>query len=122
MPLHLKKSINQAHLEKGTYKQTVSHLEQELQLNELEAPEELQLNTVTQQATQQNSKKPKPTCHHCKKPGYYRNQCCQIKREKTGLELTRIVPTIATKTMVVVKKTLTPTVKFPTVPTQTIQT
>ena len=82
MPPHLKKSINQAHLENGTYEQIVSHLERELELNGLEAPDEMQLNTVMQQGTQQNSEKPKPTCHHCKKPGHYRNQCRQLKREK----------------------------------------
>ena len=82
MPPHLKKSINQAHLENGTYEQIVSHLERELELNGLEAPDEIQLNTVIQQDTQQNSEKPKPTCHHCKKPGHYRNQCRQLKREK----------------------------------------
>ena len=37
MPLHLKKSINQARLENGTYEQIVSHLERELELNGLEA-------------------------------------------------------------------------------------
>ena len=31
MPPHLKKSINQAHLENGTYEQIVSHLERELE-------------------------------------------------------------------------------------------
>ena len=82
MPPHLKKSINQAHLENGTYEQIVSHLEKELELNGLEAPDEIQLKTVIQQDTQQNSGKPKPTCHHCKKPGHYRNQCRQLKREK----------------------------------------
>ena len=82
MPPHLKKSINQAHLENGTYEQIVSHLERELELNGLEAPDEMQINTVMQQGTQQNSEKPKPTCHHCKKPGHYRNQCRQLKREK----------------------------------------
>ena len=40
------------------------------------------INTLTQQAPQQNSNKPKPTCHHCKKPGHYQNQCRQLKREK----------------------------------------
>ena len=40
------------------------------------------MNTVTQQVTQQNSENPKPTCHHCKKPGHYRNQWRQLKREK----------------------------------------
>ena len=82
MPPHLKKSINQAHLETGTYEQIVSHLEWELELNGLEAPDEMQLNTVIKQDRQQNSEKPEPTCHHCKKPGHYRNQCRQLKREK----------------------------------------
>ena len=40
------------------------------------------INTVTQQAQQQNSDKPRPTCHHCKKPSYYQNQCRHLKREK----------------------------------------
>ena len=82
MPPHLKKSINQAHLENGTYEQIVSDLERELELNGLEAPDEMQLNSVMQQDTRQNSEKPKPACHHCKKPGHYRNQCRQLKRGK----------------------------------------
>ena len=82
MPPHLKKSINQAHLENGTYEQIVSHLERELELNGLEAPDEMPINTVTQQTPQQNTNKPRPTCHHCKKPGHYQNQCRQLKREK----------------------------------------
>ena len=48
MPRHLRKSINQAHLENGTYEQIVSHLERELELNGLEAPDETPTNTVTQ--------------------------------------------------------------------------
>ena len=86
MPPHLKKSINQAHLENGTYEQIVSHLEKELELNGLEAPDEMQLNTVMQQDTQQNSEKLEPTCHQCKKPGHYRNQCRQFKREKDQVQ------------------------------------
>ena len=82
MPPHLKKSINQAHLENGTYEQIVSHLGKELEQNGLEAPDEMPINLVTQQAPQQNSEKPKPTCHHCKKPSHYQNQCRQLKREK----------------------------------------
>ena len=82
MPPDLKKSINQAHLENGTYEQIVSHLEGELELNVLEAPDEMPMNTVTQQAPQQKSNKPIPTCHHCKKPGHCQNQCRQLKREK----------------------------------------
>ena len=82
MPPQLENSINQAHLENGTYEQIVSHLERELELNGLEAPDEMPINTVTQQPPQQNSNKPRPTCHHCKKPGHYQNQCRQLKREK----------------------------------------
>ena len=47
MPPHLKKSINQAHLEKGTSEQIVTHLGRELELNSLEYPNETQMNTVT---------------------------------------------------------------------------
>ena len=47
MPPHLKKSINQTHLENGTYEQIVTHLERELELNSLENPDETQMNTVT---------------------------------------------------------------------------
>ena len=34
-PPHLKKSINRAHLEQGTYEQIVTHLEKDLELNGL---------------------------------------------------------------------------------------
>ena len=81
-PPDLKKSFNQAHLENGTYEQIVSHLGKELELNGLEAPDDMLINTVTQQAPQQNSEEPKPTCHHCKIPGHYQNQYRQLKREK----------------------------------------
>ena len=81
MPPRLKKSINPAHLENGTFDQIVSHLEKQLELNGLEASDELQIKTVTQQLTQTKSGKPKPTCHHCKKPGHHQNQCRQLKQE-----------------------------------------
>ena len=113
MPPHLKKSINQAHLENGTYEQIVSHLETELELNGLEAPDEIQLNTVKQQDTQQNSEKPKPTCHHCKKPSHYRNQCREkdSNARKAKPKTTQIVLQITKTTTVVPKKTLIPTTK-----------
>ena len=82
MPPHLKKSINQAHLENGTYEQIVSHLERELELNGLKAADEMPINTVMPQAPQQNSNEPRPTCHHFKKPGHYQNHCRQLKQEK----------------------------------------
>ena len=48
LPPHLKKSINQAHLEIGTYEQIVTHLKWELELNGLEAPDALQINCQLQ--------------------------------------------------------------------------
>ena len=86
MPPHLKKSINQAHLENGTYKQRVTHLERELELNGLEAPDELPINNVSQQPTNTSADRPNPTCHHCKKPGHYRNQCRFLKTQREQTE------------------------------------
>ena len=82
MPPHLRKSINQAHLENGIYEQIVSHLEMELELKGLEVPDEMQINTATQQTTKPNPEKPKSTCHQCKKPGLYRKQCRQLRKER----------------------------------------
>ena len=65
-PPHLKKSINQAHLEIGTYEQIVTHLERELELNALEAPDEPQINTVSHNTVNANADRAKPTCHYCK--------------------------------------------------------
>ena len=64
---HLKKSKNQAHLENGTYEQIVTQLEGELELNGLEAPDELQINTVSHNTANANADRTKPTCHYCKK-------------------------------------------------------
>ena len=86
LPPHLMKSINQAHLENGTYEQIVTHLERELELNGLESPDELQINSVNPNSVNANADRPKPTCHHCKKPGPYQSQCRLLKnqREQTG--------------------------------------
>ena len=86
MPPHLEKSMNQAHLENGTYEQIVTHLERELELNGLEAPDELPINNVSQQPTNSNADRHKPTCYHCKKPGHYRNQCRLLKKQREQTE------------------------------------
>ena len=59
MPPHLKKSINQAHLENDTYEQIVTHhLERELELKSLEAPDELQMNTKSHNTANANADRP----------------------------------------------------------------
>ena len=85
-PPHLKKSKSQAHLENGRYEQIVTHLERELELNGLEAPDELPINNVSQPPTNTNADRPKPTCHHCKKPGHYKNQCRLLKKQREQTE------------------------------------
>ena len=55
---HHKKSINQAHLETGLFEQIVSRVEKELDLNRLEAPDDLQINTVTQKQHNNTQKNP----------------------------------------------------------------
>ena len=81
LPPHLRRSINQAHLEKVTYEQIVKQLERDLELNGLETPNELQINVVSQHTTNTNAHRSKPTCHHCKKPGQYRNQCHLLEKQ-----------------------------------------
>ena len=86
MPPDLKKSINQAHLENGTYEQIVTHLEKELELNGLEAPDELQINTVSRNTVNASANRAKPTCHSCKNPGQYKNQCRLLKKQREQTE------------------------------------
>ena len=57
-----------------------------MELNGLEAPDELQINSVSQQLTNANAEIPKPTCHHCEKPGHYRNQSRLLKKHREETE------------------------------------
>ena len=82
MPPHLKRSINQAHLENGTCEQIVTRLEKELELNGVEGPDELQIKNVGQHTTNTNADRHKTTCHHCKKPGHYRKQCTLLNKKE----------------------------------------
>ena len=77
---HPKKSMNQAHLENDNYERFLLHLGKKVQMNDLKAPDEQQLNAVTHNATKPNPDEPGPTCHHCKKPDHYRAHCSQFKR------------------------------------------
>ena len=86
MPPDLKKTTNQAHLENGTYEQIVTHLERELELNGFEAPDELPISNVSQRPTNKNADRPELTCHHCKNPGHYRNQCRLLKKQREQTE------------------------------------
>ena len=117
MPPHLKKSIKQAHFENGTYEQIVSHLERELELNGLEAPDEMPINTVTQQAHSKTPTSPSQRSTTVKNQVTIKITAVNSNERKTKPELIRIVPTIP---MVVPKQTLTPTTKMQIIPKQTV--
>ena len=73
-------------MENGTYEQIVTHLERDLELNGLEAPDELQIITVSHNTVNANTNKTKPTFHYCKKPGHYKNQCRLLKKQREQTE------------------------------------
>ena len=104
MPPHLKKSINQAYLENGTYDQIVKHLEREMELNGLEADEPLVKTQMTatkkEQNTEKTNKKPnektkKQTpktvpdktlknnqCRYCKEAGHIMADCPKLAKRR----------------------------------------
>ena len=103
---HLKKSINQAYLENGTYEQIVKHLEREMELNGLESDEPLvntqmsvtkqTTSTPKQQKTQNQNVKPKNAnktpktvpnntlqdnqCRYCKDIGHLADDCPKLAK------------------------------------------
>ena len=86
LPPHLKRSLNLAYLENGTYDQIVAHLERELELSGLENDGELTIPTMTAvppNDNQQNTEQTKTVCHYCKKPGHVIRECRKrIRKEQ----------------------------------------
>ena len=93
MPDHVKKILNRAYLEDKPYNDIVLHLEREMRLNGLGAPDEVNLvplnkaepappNTESKKAdnTTQNTKK--GYCFYCNKFGHYKAECRKMKRDK----------------------------------------
>ena len=86
LPPHLKRSLNLAYLENGTYNQIVTHLERELELSGLENDGELTIPTMTAvppNDNRQNTEQTKILCHYCKKPGHVIRDCRKrIRKEQ----------------------------------------
>ena len=85
LPPHLKRSLNLAHLENGTYDQIVAHLERELELSGLENDGELTIPTMTTvplHDNQQNTEQTKVVCYYCKKPGHVIRDCRKRLRKE----------------------------------------
>ena len=85
LPPHLKRSLNLAYLENGTYDQIVAHLERELELSGLENDGELTKPTMTAvppNDNQQKTEQTKVVCHYCKKPGHVIRDCRKMMRKE----------------------------------------
>ena len=85
LPPHLKRSLNLAYLENGTYDQIVAHLERELEVSGLENDGELTIPTMTAvppNDNQQRKEQAKIVCHYCEKPGHVIRDCRKRMRKE----------------------------------------
>ena len=82
-------SIHRAHSENSTYEQMVPYFGRELGLKIFKAPDELQMNTVTQYATKPNPEKPKPTCHQYKNKTTIELNAVISKQKQTKIKATK---------------------------------
>ena len=93
MPDHVKKILNRAYLEDKPYNDIVLHLEREMRLNGLGAPDEVTLvplnkveptppttETKPNETITQNTRK--GYCFYCNKFGHFKAECRKLKRDK----------------------------------------
>ena len=89
LPPKLKRSVNMARLEKGTYEENVAHLERELELNALEESDYLPIATMASSLgkarnllsngidTNKNNQ-----CSYCKAEDHFWKNCPKLKKKK----------------------------------------
>ena len=89
LPQKLKRSVNMARLENGTYEEIVAHLERELELNALEESDDLPMATMASASTSHNNllsnginTNKDAQCSYCKATGHYYKNCPKLKKKK----------------------------------------
>ena len=89
LPPKLKRSVNMARLENGTYEEIVAHLERELELNALEESDDLPITTMASASTSSRSllstgidNNKEAQCAYCKAIGHFYKNCPKVKKKK----------------------------------------
>ena len=89
LPSKLKRSVNMARLENGTYEEIVAHLERELELNALEDSDDLPIATMASASTNSRSllstgidTNKEAQCAYGKANGHFYKNCPKLKKKK----------------------------------------
>ena len=86
VPDHIRKILNRAYLEDEPYNDIVLHLEREMRINGLGAPDEttlVPLNTVDAVVTDEKKEQQQRGYRfHCGKYGHYKAQCRRLRKER----------------------------------------
>ena len=89
LPPKLKRSVNMARLENGTYEEIVAHLERELELNALEESDDLPISTMAAASTSSRSllstgsdTTKEAQCAYCKATSHFYKKCPKLKKKK----------------------------------------
>ena len=87
LPPKLKRSVNMARLENGSYDEIVAHLERELELNALEESDDLPMATMTSSSSKtktplSTNQMSDITCNYCKEKGHMVKDCEKLKKKK----------------------------------------
>ena len=89
LPPKLKRSVNMARLENGTYEEIVAHLERELELNALEESDDLPMATMASASTSHNNllsnginTNKDAQCSYRKATGHYYKNCPKLEKKK----------------------------------------
>ena len=89
LPPKLKKSVNMARLENGTYEEIVAQLERELELNALEESDDLPIATKTSSPGQARNllsngidTNKNNQCSYCKVEDHFWKNCPKLKKKK----------------------------------------